>query len=120
MAKSQSIFKQEVKRLDATLIKKKLNQDQINFDFKVQNLVFDLHPVVRFQEYMQIFGEQLEKDKRAQGFHYPRFDNNLKFRMSQRLVLSLKELCCKVSLHEEQAHKSIHTSVESFSVQALD
>lgn len=95
-------------------------KDKINVEVRLQNVAVDVHPVVSFEKYLEIFGKELDKEKSQRGFHYPKFESDLKFRLSQRLVLSFRELNCKVFICQESSHKSVGTNIQALSLQALD
>ena len=45
-------------------------------------MAIDLHPIVKFKEYFDVFGNDLQKDKKLKHINFPTFDGNLKFRIS--------------------------------------
>ena len=84
---------------------------KISFELQVLYFTIDIHSVVKFKDYMSVFGEELKQKQ------FLTFNENLKFRVSQRLVVSIREATCKLKLNEE---KRITVSANNLSANLLD
>ena len=71
------------------------------------------HPVVSFKDYMQVFGGKLKQ------MDFITFNENLKFRVSQRMVCSVKDLSTEITLENSQ-HKSVEVCSNNLLVHVLD
>ena len=64
-----------------------INQQKMNWTVNFQSFAMDMHPVVNYKIYKVVFGEDLLKYKEQMQIHFPSFNENLKFRVSQRMVI---------------------------------
>ena len=56
--------------------------DSLKLEVHVQRAALDVHPVVKFKDYFEVFGNDLQRDKQQKHINFPTFDGNLKFRIS--------------------------------------
>ena len=58
-----------------------INQDEIKIEISVKNICVDVHPVVHFDKYLSIYGEELSKNKQKNE-NYPTYNSKAEFRTS--------------------------------------
>jgi hypothetical protein len=56
--------------------------DLLKLEVHIQRVALDVHPVVKFKDYFEVFGNDLQKEKQQKHINFPTFDGNLKFRIS--------------------------------------
>jgi sarcosine oxidase gamma subunit len=56
--------------------------DLLKLEVHIQRVALDVHPVVKFKDYFEVFGNDLQKGKQHRHINFPTFDGNLKFRIS--------------------------------------
>lgn len=79
-----------------------------------------MHPVVQFKTYIDLFGDQLQKNKRELNINYPTYNNNHHVRVSQRLIIYLQELNSKLHLDQRLEKQSLSVVANNFTIHLLD
>jgi hypothetical protein len=49
----------------------------------------DMHPVVQFKTYIDLFGDHLQRNKREHNINFPTYNSTYHVRVSQRLLVYL-------------------------------
>lgn len=94
-----------------------VKKEAISLSCSMVGLALDIHPVVSFKDYLAIFGRELKKK-----MDFLTFNEYLKFRVSQRLVVYLADCSAGLNLQDDQGHtqKQLKATVKGLSVNVLD